>query len=128
MILLPEWTTFVLGTFAVIFGCAASAASGLGGGGILIPVMLLLFEFSPNHEVALSNVTILGSAISNLISNAKRRHPIYRKNLLIDWDPVIMMEPPTMVGAIVGSLVHRVLPGNKPTFHILIFSPHIATL
>ena len=39
----------------------------------------------------------------------QQRHPVVDRPL-IDWNIVIMMEPLTILGAIVGTFVNRILP------------------
>lgn len=47
------------------FGCSAlalmiAAGGGIGGGGVLVPIYILIMGFSPKYAIPLSNVTILG--------------------------------------------------------------------
>jgi len=60
--------------------------------------------------VALSNITILASAVANLIFNVPRRSPLRPGAPLIDWDLVLLFGPPTVVGSIAGSYVNMVIP------------------
>eukprot|EP00929_Paragymnodinium_shiwhaense_P025280 TRINITY_DN15335_c0_g3_i1.p1 TRINITY_DN15335_c0_g3~~TRINITY_DN15335_c0_g3_i1.p1 ORF type:complete len:595 (-),score=94.46 TRINITY_DN15335_c0_g3_i1:112-1896(-) len=90
-------------------GLIIAASGGIGGGGILVPIFMLVLKFRPKHAVALSNFTIFGGAIANTMLNARRRHPKLNQPL-IDWDIIIMMEPLTIFGAVFGSLISKVLP------------------
>ncbi len=56
------------GTFLVAIGLLIAAAGGIGGGGILVPLLLLVYGFSPKHAIALSNFCIVGSSITNMVS------------------------------------------------------------
>lgn len=44
-----------------------------GGGGILVPIFILIMGFSPKYAIPLSNVTILGGSIMNMVMNVKKR-------------------------------------------------------
>lgn len=55
--------------------------------------------------MALSNVTIVGGTLTNLAVNVGRRHPL-REGPLIDWDLILVMEPATILGAILGTYVN----------------------
>ena len=72
--------------------------------------------------MALSNITIVGGAISNFVFNVARRHPS-GKRPLIDWDLIMVMEPSTILGALIGGYVNQVLYwkcvslGGKPVRH-----------
>jgi hypothetical protein len=46
-----------VGSIALLVGCALAAGGGLGGGGIIVPVLVLLFEFPARQAVAISNVS-----------------------------------------------------------------------
>jgi len=90
-------------------GLIIAASGGIGGGGILVPLFMLLLKFKPKHAIALSNFTILGGAIANTAVNVRKRHP-NGDRALIDWDLILVMEPLTIFGAIFGSLLSKVLP------------------
>jgi len=51
----------------------------------------------------------LGSSISNLILNVNKRHP-FANRPLIDWDIMLMMEPLTVAGALVGTFINVLSP------------------
>ena len=58
--------------------------------------------------MALSNLTIVGGALANFAFNINRRHPGGDKPL-IDWDLIMVMEPTTILGALLGSYINKVL-------------------
>lgn len=87
------------GTIAVTLGLLIAAAGGIGGGGILVPLYILIIEIRPKYAVALSNFTIVGSSITNIIMNIPKRHP-HADRPLVDWDLILVMEPLTMAGAV----------------------------
>lgn len=68
------------------------AGGGIGGGGILVPIYILVMEFSPKHAIPLSNITVFGGAIANTILNTSKRHPLADRPL-VDWDLILVMEP-----------------------------------
>lgn len=63
--------------------------------------------FPTNIAVALSNITIVGGAISNFIFNVGRRHAFYNRPL-IDWNLILAMEPATILGALLGGYLNKV--------------------
>jgi len=95
----------VLGAIGLII----AAGGGIGGGGILVPLFILVMKFKAKHAIPLSNVAILGSAIINTIFNLPQRHPKANRPL-VDWDLILAMEPLTIFGAVVGAYVNKVLP------------------
>jgi len=85
-----------------------AASGGIGGGSILVPLLILIFDFHPKHAIPLSNFTIVGSSITNMVMNIPKRHPTEDRPL-VDWDLILVMEPLTMAGAVVGAFLSKVL-------------------
>jgi len=90
-------------------GLMIAAGGGIGGGGILVPIYILIFGFSPKHAIPLSNVTVLGGAIANTMLNVRKRHPVADRPM-VDWDLILVMEPLTIAGALMGAFCNKVLP------------------
>jgi len=88
---------------------AIAAGGGIGGGGVLVPTYIFVLKFKPKYAIPLSNVTILGSSIANLICNIGKRHPAVSRPL-IDWDIILMMEPLTIIGALLGTFINVLSP------------------
>jgi uncharacterized membrane protein YfcA len=97
--LFPLDTSDYWGTFLVVIGLLIAASGGIGGGGILVPLLILVYGFSPKHAIALSNFCIVGSSITNMVMNLSKRHPDADRPL-VDWDLILVMEPLTMAGAV----------------------------
>ena len=87
------------GTLLVTLGLLIAASGGIGGGGILVPLFILVFGFRPRYAIPLSNFSILGSSIMNMAMNLPKRHPNADRPL-VDWDLILVMEPLTMAGAV----------------------------
>eukprot|EP00658_Telonema_sp_P-2_P048653 TRINITY_DN369_c0_g1_i5.p1 TRINITY_DN369_c0_g1~~TRINITY_DN369_c0_g1_i5.p1 ORF type:complete len:536 (+),score=154.29 TRINITY_DN369_c0_g1_i5:146-1609(+) len=98
----------IIGLVLSALGLMVAAGGGIGGGGILVPIYILVMDFSPKTAIPLSNVTILGGSISNIYLNSKKRHP-YADRPCIDYDLANLMEPLTIAGAVVGSLMNKIL-------------------
>jgi uncharacterized membrane protein YfcA len=120
-----DWLTFICSALGLLL----AAGGGIGGGGILVPVLILVGQFSPKEAVPLTNICILGGSISNCAFNMMKRHPFFDKppppdytvidRPRIDYDIVLVMEPMTIAGAVLGSLINKILPGYVLT--ILLF-------
>merc|ERR1712176_845530 len=96
-----------------------AAGGGIGGGGILVPIYILVMGFSPKHGIPLSNVTVFGGAIANMILNSRKRHPLADRPL-IDWDLILVMEPLTIAGALLGAFLNKILPEQFLTFMLVL--------
>jgi len=99
----------VLGFVLIAIGLFVAAGGGVGGGGFVVPIIILVIGLKPKYAIPLSNVSIFGSAVSNNIINLRKRHPRVDRPL-VDYEFALSMGPPTMAGAIVGTIVHKVTP------------------
>mmetsp|Transcript_10532 Transcript_10532/g.16332 ORF Transcript_10532/g.16332 Transcript_10532/m.16332 type:complete len:578 (+) Transcript_10532:40-1773(+) len=107
--LLPLDQTDHLGFFFATLGLMIAAGGGIGGGGVLVPIYILIMKFSPKHAIPLSNITVFGGAIANTILNVRKRHPLADRPL-VDWDLILVMEPLTIAGALMGAILNKLLP------------------
>lgn len=107
--LFPLSTSDKIGFAFAVCGLMIAAGGGIGGGGILVPIYILVMGFSPKHGIPLSNVTVFGGAIANMILNSRKRHPLADRPL-IDWDLILVMEPLTIAGALLGAFLNKILP------------------
>ena len=109
----------IIGTVLCTIGLMIAASGGIGGGGILVPLLILVFEFHPKYAIPLSNFTILGSSLTNLVLNLSKRHPDVDRPL-VDWDLIMIMEPLTAAGAVCGTFLSKTLPDWVLTISLVI--------
>jgi uncharacterized membrane protein YfcA len=81
------------------------ASGGIGGGGIVVPVFILIMGLQPKVAIPIGAATVLGGSIGSTIMNFARRHPLADRPI-IDWDLVMVMEPLTLVGTLLGTKFH----------------------
>jgi uncharacterized membrane protein YfcA len=106
--LFPLNKSDIIGFTCAILGLMVAAGGGIGGGGILVPCYILLMKFSPKHAIPLSNITVFGGALANTYLNVKKRHPLADRPL-VDWDLILVMEPLTIAGALIGVFINKLL-------------------
>lgn len=94
---------FVLLLLGFIVGLPASMC-GLGGGFILVPTLILVFNLSPQNAIAISLVAMCGTTISATIGYIKQKRVDYKLALLYD-----VFDIP---GVIVGAYLTTILPKN----------------
>ena len=58
----------------------------------MVPIYILVMDFSPKHAIPLSNITVFGGAVANTLLNVRKRHPLADRPL-VDWDLILVMEP-----------------------------------
>jgi len=117
--LFPLTTSDYVGFICATLGLMVAAGGGIGGGGILVPIYSLIFGFSAKHAIPLSNVTVLGGAVANTVLNARKRHPLADRPL-VDWDLILVMEPLTIAGALIGAFLNKVLPETILTVMLVV--------
>ena len=83
---------------------------GQGGGAIYVP-MLLAFGLPFYKAAATSQVLILAATLSALL--------VFQRAKMIDWGLVLLVEPPTNLGAFLGGYFSPYFP---PSFSKLVFS------
>jgi len=106
--LFPLGTTDYLGLFCSTIGLMIAAGGGVGGGGVLVPIFILVMRFKAKHAIPLSNITVLGGAFANAYLNLSKRHPLIDRPL-VDWDLILIMEPLAIAGALIGAFLNKVL-------------------
>lgn len=104
--LFPLSPKYIIGFVTAFFALTLGATSGTGGGGVIVPVYIIVMGLPLKVAVPIGAVTVLGSSSANTIINSTRRHPLADRPL-IDWDLVMVMEPFTLVGMLVGTLFHQ---------------------
>jgi uncharacterized membrane protein YfcA len=57
------------------FVAGVAIACGVGGGGIYVPLGVLVLQFSPKQASGLSQCSIFGATLGGLVLNAQSKHP-----------------------------------------------------
>mmetsp|Transcript_20796 Transcript_20796/g.52389 ORF Transcript_20796/g.52389 Transcript_20796/m.52389 type:complete len:875 (-) Transcript_20796:656-3280(-) len=99
-----DYLTFLLASF----GLLVAACGGIGGGPFFVPLYIMVLGFPTANASALSNVTIFGGSIANLLFNCRKKTA--SGDSVIDWNIILLMEPSTILGAVVGTLINKILP------------------
>ena len=98
----------VVGFMLSSLGMTLGSSGGIGGGGIVVPIYIIVLGFSARVAIPLGSVTVLGGSMAGTMLNMKRRHPLADRPV-IDWDLILVMEPLVLVGALIGAIFHRVV-------------------
>ncbi|RYH15821.1 sulfite exporter TauE/SafE family protein [archaeon] len=103
---------YVGGCISVFCGATLAAAAGVGGGGIMIPLLLIFFQYSFTVCVPLSLCVVLGNAISQFYLNSRKRSPYDGKRPMIWWELIVLLLPAQLGGSNVGTLLSYILPSS----------------
>lgn len=86
-----------------------AAAGGIGGGAILVAILMIVMDFPAKVAIPLSCIAGLSVATASTAMNIRKRHPLADRPI-IDWDLIMIMEPLTLLGALIGTLLNKILP------------------
>jgi len=104
--------------FIVMFLIAVCAgAAGIGGGGLNVPILMMINSFGIKEAVPLSHAAVMGNAFAQLLVNAPQRHPSAPHRPLIHYELAILALPAQLGGNSLGVVVGRIFP---PTLLIIL--------
>lgn len=87
-----------------------SAAAGVGGGGMFVPLLLLLSHLKPQYTVPLSQCMIMFASIVNICIFVSQRHPDFPSQSKIDYNCAVLLEPMLLFGVTLGVVVNQIMP------------------
>ena len=88
---------------------ALAVMSGIGGGGIIVPLLMVFYQLDTKSAIAASGFTILTGSIARYFMTAGDRHPD-KDATCIEYGLANVMLPTVLVGSIAGVLINMVLP------------------
>ena len=98
-----------LGSVLIFLMSSLANSTGIGGGEIMVPLLILLFFFDTHSAVPLSLAIMLGgNFIKTVLRLPERHHEVDRP--MIDYHLVALTLAPLLVGATSGFMINRVLP------------------
>ena len=99
----------ILSTSLVLVLGSLAAGAGIGGGGLFVPIYMVLLGAGPKGAVPLSKATILGGAIGNFVSISRQKHPKADRPM-IDYEASTFMQSGELLGVVFGVLLNNLLP------------------
>jgi hypothetical protein len=98
-----------IGLVSIIFGSALSNAGGIGGGGLLIPILLLIMNFYTHEAIPISKLMIFTGALTSFFLGFRQKHPT-RNSITIDYNIPLLLVPLLLFGTMVGVTLNKVTP------------------
>lgn len=98
------------GVVVVFLVACLAVASGIGGGGLFVPILILLFDMSPKEAIALSNGMIFFNSATKWLLTIKEKHPRFPHRPQIDYNIAIIFNPMILFGAYIGVIINTMLP------------------
>jgi len=108
---LADWTLYrvVLGIILITLGAVGAAGGGIGGGGLYVPLLIIVIGFETKEAVPVSQGCIVGAAMAHLILNAPKKHPLLDVPV-IDYAALLVLEPMLLAGSLFGVMLNGMLP------------------
>lgn len=107
---MPSTGAFVGGCVVLFVTSFTASAGGVGGGGLSLPVLLLVFGYSFDTAVSLSLCVVLGVALSQFYLNISQHNPYDKLKPLIWFELVVILLPAQLGGSHLGSYLASILP------------------
>ena len=105
-------TAQIVGSVVLYLTSSLSAAAGVGGGALNVPIFYLIWGFTYRESVVMSLATLMGNYLCQVIINLPERHPIVRERPLIYWDAVLVLLPAELGGANIGVILAAIFPDS----------------
>ena len=121
MDIFPLTSISKIGALSIIIVSAFANAGGIGGGAIIIPIYVFLFNFTIGDSIPLSKATILAGAIVNIFMIFNKRHPESINYFLIDYELISYIIPLVLSGTMVGVVLTKFLPSLIIFLILIIF-------
>jgi uncharacterized membrane protein YfcA len=100
----------IFGVVILVILCVVSAAAGVGGGALIVPICLMIFDFDTKQAVALSNGLIFFLGLIKFFVGLTRKHPVIKHKTLRDYNIVLIFISSILLGSLIGSLIGRIFP------------------
>ncbi len=107
--LLPISFNDMICFFLIIIASALSNAGGIGGGGLLIPILIFMLNFTTHEAIPITKIMIFSGAVISYFLNIYQKNPL-REGITIDYNIALVIVPFLLFGTMVGVNLNRVLP------------------
>ncbi len=92
-----------------MIGSCISNAGGIGGGGLLIPILLIVMNFEADEAIPVSKLMIFAGALTSFLLGFQVHHP-FRKGVSIDYNLPMILIPLLLFGTMTGVTLYKVFP------------------
>ncbi len=110
----------VILTFLVTIISIITTIGGVGGGGLLIPIYMLIGDFKLIESIPLTIMTILGDTIIRIFFLYNKKHPLCNKRDLIYFPPLLLISLFDANTSFLGVILSNFTP-NLMTIIFLLF-------
>ena len=111
---LPFTLRGVIGLIILILALTISSSVGMGGGGLVLPTLILVLNFYSHQAIPLSKAIIFCNTVIGFIMHVTKRHP--NKNAIsIDYNVGLISIPSLLHGSTIGVQLNHLIKGSLLT-------------
>ena len=99
----------IVGTIVLTVLMALAVMSGIGGGGIIVPLLMVFYELDTKEAIAVSGFTILTGSLCRYFITMTSRHPD-KDATCIEYGLSNIMLPTVLVGSVCGVFFNMLFP------------------
>ena len=99
----------IVGTVVLTILMALAVMSGIGGGGIIVPLLMVFYKLQTKKAIAVSGLTILIGSISRFVLTVNARHPS-KDATCIEYSVTNVMLPVVLIGSVAGVFFNIIFP------------------
>ncbi|KAF5728999.1 hypothetical protein HS088_TW21G01156 [Tripterygium wilfordii] len=111
----------VMAGILCFIAASISSAGGIGGGGLFIPILMILAGLDLKTASSFSAFMVTGGSTANFICNLFIRSAKFGGKGLIDYDIALLSEPCMLLGVSAGVICNRVFPEWLITILFVVF-------
>lgn len=98
---------------------------GIGGGIIIVPVLALVFEHQNVSLSVLMHVAI-GTSLATIVTTSISSIIAHQRHGAINWQVFRLITPGILIGALLGSYIAKLIPGETLRFIFIMFMFFVA--
>ena len=106
---LPPTIKEIFGSVLIVLGSALSNIGGIGGGGIMSPIMKFYMNFNKGDGVTIAKLMIFCGSLTGLLLKRNQNIPNTDKSP-IDFNLVILLIPSVLYGTSIGVILNQIIP------------------
>ena len=108
--LYPVSNITLFGMFCLFFISAIANAGGIGGGGLVVPILLIVLKFYTYEAIPISKLMIFSGSLTSFFMGFKVKNPLRKGTVAIDYNIPALLCPFLLFGTMVGVTINKIVP------------------
>lgn len=107
--LLPITWRGTIGLIGLLVGLSLSSAVGMGGGGLILPNLILILNFHTHQAIPISKTIVLSNSFVAFLMHLNSDHSHHSKTIIYELATIII--PGLILGTTIGVQINKMLQG-----------------